>query len=168
MGTNAMGKGNAGTSSAGQGFISTLIARMPYTYKVLQNALEQNPKYEIFDKLQSRPDDRLHHQSIFQRQPDIGGGHVMIDKRYHQFMYADVDVDKVRRVQEYRKMAAYAEMADAIDEIADEAIVKDKDGKTVKWVVEVKPYKESIPPQGRGKTNKTRIYETKTYKTNQD
>ena len=45
--------------------------------------------------------------------------------------------------------------------------VKDKDGKTVKWVVEVKPYKESIPPQGRGKTNKTRIYETKTYKTNQ-
>jgi len=45
--------------------------------------------------------------------------------------------------------------------------VKCKDGNTVKWVVEVKPYKESVPPKPGKKTNKTRIYEAKTYKTNQ-
>ena len=43
MGTNGMGQSNAGTSSAGQSFISTLVARMPYTYKILQNAIEANP-----------------------------------------------------------------------------------------------------------------------------
>lgn len=134
---NAMGQGNyglpgsAGTSSAGQNFMSTLIARMPYTYKVLQNALAQNPKYDVFAKLTSRPDVRVQQQSIFQQQLGGPAGHMMIDKRYHQFMYADVDVDKVRRIQEYRRMAAYSEMADAIDEIADEAIVKDKDDNIV-------------------------------------
>lgn len=138
---NAMGQGNygrpgtAGTSSAGQNFISTLIARMPYTYKVIQNAIEQNPKYELFDRLQTDPARRLSQQSVFQNQPETGAGQIMIDKRYHQFMYADVDVDKVRRVQEYRSMAAYAELADAIEEIADETIVKDENDQIVTLTV---------------------------------
>jgi len=132
---NAMGMGSAGTSSAGPNFISTLIARMPYTYKVLQNALEQNPKYDVFNNLVTRPDQRVAQQSVFQAQPDAGAGQIMIDKRYHEIMYADVDSDKVRRVQEYRRMAAYAELAECIDEIADEAIVRDGDGIIVKCTV---------------------------------
>ncbi len=132
---NAMGMGSAGTISAGPNFISTLIARMPYTYKVLQNALEQNPKYDVFSNLVTRPDQRVAQQSVFQAQPDAGAGQIMIDKRYHEIMYADVDSDKVRRVQEYRRMAAYAELAECIDEIADEAIVKDGDGTIVKCTV---------------------------------
>jgi len=63
---NAMGMGSAGTISAGPNFISTLIARMPYTYKVLQNALEQNPKYDVFSNLVTRPDQRVAQQSVFQ------------------------------------------------------------------------------------------------------
>ena len=121
---NAMGQGNSGTSSAGQSWISTLVARMPYTYKVLQNAMEANPKFDIFSDLVTRKEQRVQRQSIFAQQDEYAGT-IMIDKRYHQIMYADVDTDKVRRIQEYRKMAAYAELADAIDEIADEAIVKD-------------------------------------------
>jgi len=128
--------GRAGTSSAGQNFISTLIARMPYTYKVIQNALEQNPKYDMFADLVTKPQQRMYKQSVFQYQPEEQAGQIMIDKRYHQFMYADVDVDKVRRVQEYRMMAAYAELADAIDEIADEAIVKGDDGKTTNCIIQ--------------------------------
>jgi len=45
--------------------------------------------------------------------------------------------------------------------------VKDKDGNVVKYIVEIKPHKESIPPKPRGKTNKTRRYEMKAYATNQ-
>jgi hypothetical protein len=125
MGINAMGQANAGTSSAGSSWISTIVARMPYTYKVLQNAIDANPKYDIFNTLASRKDQRLQRQSVFAQQDEYAGT-IMIDKRYHQIMYADVDTDKVRRIQEYRKMAAYAELADAIDEIADEAIVKNE------------------------------------------
>jgi hypothetical protein len=131
MATNAMGQANAGTSSAGSSWISTLVARMPYTYKVLQNAVEANPKYDIFNTLITRKEQRLQKQSLFAQQDEFAGT-VMIDKRYHQIMYADVDTDKVRRVQEYRKMAAYAEMADAIDEIADESLVRDNNDEIVK------------------------------------
>lgn len=134
MGTNGMGMGNAGTSSAGQSFISTLVARMPYTYRILQNAVEANPKYDIFSNLITRKDQRVQQQSILQQQ-DAGAGSILIDKRYHQIMYADVDTDKVRRIQDYRKMAAYAELADCIDEIADEAIVKNNEGDIVKLFV---------------------------------
>lgn len=131
MAANGMGMGNSGTSSAGQSFISTLIARLPYTYKVLQNAIEANPKYELFNDLTSRKDQRLRQQSVFQAN-EGGAGMMMIDKRYHQIMYADVDTDKVRRIMEYRKMAGYAELADCIEEIADEALVKDDQGEIVK------------------------------------
>jgi hypothetical protein len=44
--------------------------------------------------------------------------------------------------------------------------VKNKNGGTDKWIVEIKPYKESVPPKPGKKSNKTRIYESKTYKTN--
>ena len=134
MAANATGMGNAGTSSAGQSFISTLIARMPYTFKVLQNAIEANPKYDIFNDLTSRKEQRLRQQSVFQTD-EGGAGMMMIDKRYHQIMYADVDTDKVRRIMEYRKMAGYAELADCIEEIADEALVKDDQGDIVKLFV---------------------------------
>ena len=134
MAVNATGMGNAGTSSAGQSFLSTLIARLPYTFKVLQNAIEANPKYDIFNDLTSRKEQRLRQQSIFQTN-EGGAGMMMIDKRYHQIMYADVDTDKVRRIMEYRKMAGYAELADCIEEIADEALVKDEQGEIVKLLL---------------------------------
>lgn len=138
MAVNAFGMGStpgqAGTSSAGQSWISTLVARMPYTYKVLQNALEANPKYDVFNSLATRKDQRIQQQSLLQQQ-DAAAGMMMVDKRYHQIMYADIDTDKTRRVQEYRKMAAYAELAECIDEIADEAIVRDDQDDIVKLLV---------------------------------
>jgi hypothetical protein len=50
----------------------------------------------------------------------------MINKDYQAFIYANVDKDKARRLTDYRRMAAYAELADCLDEIADECIVKDE------------------------------------------
>ena len=55
----AMGMGNAGTSSAGGSWISTLIARMPYAYRLLTNITEKNPKYEIFQELEGRKAERV-------------------------------------------------------------------------------------------------------------
>jgi hypothetical protein len=41
-------------------------------------------------------------------------------------MYANVDVDKGKRLLDYRVMAAYAEVADALDEICDSVIVENQ------------------------------------------
>jgi hypothetical protein len=54
------------------------------------------------------------------------------NQQYHKYIYAQVDVDKVRRIAEYRRMAAYAEVSDCLDEICDEFINKDENGKVVK------------------------------------
>lgn len=135
MAQNAFGMSGApsqaGTSSAGQSFISTLVARMPYNYRMLQNALDSNPKYDTFNKLITRREERIYKQSITQTQPEQAGN-IVIDKRYTQLMYADIDVDKTRRLQDYRKMASYAELAECVDEIADEAIVRDQNGDIIK------------------------------------
>lgn len=45
--------------------------------------------------------------------------------------------------------------------------VKDKDGKEVMYCVEIKPYKEILPPKnGTKKSEKTKIHEVTTYMTN--
>ena len=47
-------------------------------------------------------------------------------------MYANIQHDKISRLRDYRVMAAFSEVADALDEICDESINKDNNGKIVK------------------------------------
>jgi len=45
--------------------------------------------------------------------------------------------------------------------------IKDKDGKETNMLVEIKPYKETIPPvRTKGKSEKTMLHEATTYMTN--
>jgi hypothetical protein len=48
---------------------------------------------------------------------------------YHEYIYANVDTDKIRRLAEYRRMASFSEVSDCLDEICDEFIVKDENNK---------------------------------------
>jgi hypothetical protein len=57
---------------------------------------------------------------------------ILQNKDYHDFMYANIQPDKGRRLMDYRVMAAYSEVADALDEICDEFINKDEQGEIVK------------------------------------
>jgi hypothetical protein len=46
--------------------------------------------------------------------------------------------------------------------------ILDKNGNINTWLVEIKPYKETIPPKNsKGKSKKTKVYEAKTYAVNQ-
>ena len=112
------------------------MSKLPYTNRIIDDISSLNPKYEDFNDLTKRKDERISQQSIVIRdeQNDIAGGQgsIMINKDYHQYMYANMDVDKIRRLQQYRRMAGYAECSDAIDEICDETIVKDDEGNIVK------------------------------------
>ena len=111
-------------------FASVLLAKVPYSWRIIDQISDLNPKYETFHELTAQKEDRLQQQSIIQHsqpQDSISGLMVNVNKDYHKYMYAGIDMDKIRRLQDYRRMAAFAEVADAIDEICDETIVRGDD-----------------------------------------
>jgi len=50
---------------------------------------------------------------------------------YNELMYATLDVDKYRRLRDYRTMAQFAEVADALDEICDDFLNEDEHGNII-------------------------------------
>jgi hypothetical protein len=123
-------RGSTVTTSAGKSFMSTVLARMPFSVAIIDNISQLNPKYEVFQDLSQDRESRVNQQSVFRTdtENELGMGSVMIDKNYSQFMYANLDLDKVKRIADYRKMAGYNVMADCLDEIADELLVEDEVG----------------------------------------
>lgn len=118
-------------------FVSAVLAKLPYSYNIIDKITQLNPKYEYFDKVAPRRDERLIQQSVLYQQPGLntldmssieqGAAQIFQNMRYHEFMYASLDTNKIRRIQDYRQMAGNAELSDAIDEICDEAIVKNEE-----------------------------------------
>jgi hypothetical protein len=119
----------------GRNFISSILSRLPY----IQDAVDAdvgNPRYELFDRLSKRHEYKVMQQSVItgpaMRQnasEQYGPGSFTSDHAYHKYIYASVDVDKVRRIAEYRRMASYAEISDCLDEICDEFLSKDDEDK---------------------------------------
>jgi hypothetical protein len=100
--------------------------------------VKNNPKFYSFKDQASLRDSMLQDQSVFLSQPNLDNytatgvpGSFAINKDYQAFVYASLDKDKGRRMMDYRRMAAYAELADCLDEICDECIVRDEDGNIV-------------------------------------
>ena len=116
--------------------LSSFISRLPFAYQIIDSMVRGNPKFYTFKDQASLRDQMLEDQSIFMSQPnaDFGTGNpgsFAINKDYQAFVYASIDKDKGRRMMDYRRMAAYAELADCLDEICDECIVKNDDGDIV-------------------------------------
>lgn len=120
-------KGSTVTTSAGKSFINTVIAKLPFSYQVIENITALNPKYEVFQDLATDRDTRVYQQSITKAdlQDEMGLGSLLVDKNFQQFMYANLDLDKVKRLQDYRKMSGYSTLADCLDEICDEIFFQD-------------------------------------------
>ena len=118
------------TSSAGKSFINTVMARLPFSYAMIDNITQLNPKYEVFQDLATDRASRVNQQSIFRANPEdeMGIGSVLVDKNFQRFMYANIDLDKVKRLQDYRRMSTYAELSDCLDEICDELLFEDTEG----------------------------------------
>ena len=112
--------------------LGAFISKLPYAYQIIDSMVRKNPKYEIFRDVTSRRDDIINDESIFVSQPNdpnLNGNTsagIVINKDYQSFVYASVDKDKANRLADYRRMSSYAEMADCMDEISDECIVKDE------------------------------------------
>ncbi len=109
------------------------VSKLPYngTAQVV-DIPSLNPKFETFYKVGSSAKEKVYNQAVSTGQdplsaPNLDG--VMINKAYHDYLYALVDTDKPKRLADYRVMASYAEISHALDEICDEFLVKDQKGK---------------------------------------
>jgi hypothetical protein len=114
--------------------LSSFISRLPFAYQIIDSMVRNNPKFYTFKDQASLRDQMLEDQSVFMSQPNQENfssgtaGSFSVNKDYQSFVYASIDKDKGRRIMDYRRMAAYAELADCLDEICDECIVKDDKG----------------------------------------
>ena len=120
--------------------MSSMLMRLPYALQIAKAMIDNNPKYEQFKNQASLRDTMLTDTSVFLQQgPDNYStgtpGSFGINKDYQAFVYASIDKDKHGRLMDYRRMAAYAELADCLDEICDECIVKDEDGNIVDFTL---------------------------------
>ncbi len=131
----AQSQQNTGKSSTfGRNFMQYVASKLPYNQNfVMDGVQELNPKFKHFYNTGTKREATLAKHSISQQivSWDQGVGAIAIDKNYHQFMYANVDDDKGKRLQDYRIMAAYAEVGDALDEICDDIINVDEDTRKV-------------------------------------
>jgi hypothetical protein len=120
----------------GRGFISSILSKLPYA-DIVQDVDDDNPRYELFNRITKSREAKILKQSVItgpylkdewnDRVPNAFNS----DRGYQQYIYAKLDTDKIRRLSEYRRMAAFAEVSDCLDEICDEFITKDDNGRVI-------------------------------------
>jgi hypothetical protein len=122
-------------STFGRDLVNYISSKLPYQSLTVADKIEQlNPKYDIFYNKGTQRQEALIRQSIASSisVTDDAYASILQNKDYHNFMYANIQPDKGRRLMDYRVMAAFSEVADALDEICDEFVNKDENGEIVK------------------------------------
>jgi hypothetical protein len=114
-----------GSTSFRQELMNYISSKLPYSgFDTTQMVQNLNPKYRYFEDTGMKRAEVLSRHSISQNF-DFNNetvGTVSSDKRYSEVMYANIQKDKLARVKDYRIMAAFSEVANALDEICDEVI----------------------------------------------
>ena len=107
--------------------------RLPYT-SVANGQDALNPKYKHFKNIGTRRSEALTKASVSSSNPynNIPVGDFGKDTSFADIMYASLDENKPGRIRDYRSMASYSEVADALDEICDESINIDEVGQATK------------------------------------
>mgnify|MGYP003122033112 FL=1 len=118
-------------STFGRSLIQYIQNRLPYATddgRGENDAL--NPKYKFFQKAGMRRAEALAKTSVSSSNPynNIPIGDFAKDSSFGDVMYANIQDDKAGRLRDYRIMAAYSEISDALDEICDEMINPDETG----------------------------------------
>lgn len=120
-------------STFGRSLTQYIQNRLPYS-SVTNGEDDLNPKYKYFKKAGVRRAEALTKTSVSSSNPynNIPIGDFGKDTSFADIMYASLDENKPGRLRDYRIMAAYSEVADALDEICDETINIDNDGVVAK------------------------------------
>ena len=129
-----MADGQKGTF--GRGLQKFIQNNLPYRSPaaIIDDVTEENPKFKDFYKAGSLRKELLAQHSILApKAPETSHpiGSFLADRMYNELMYATLDVDKYRRLRDYRTMAQFAEVADALDEICDDFLNEDEHGNII-------------------------------------
>lgn len=129
-----------GSGGFGRQLYKFISNKLPYTsYNILDKFDELNPKFKLFHDQGTSRQEALQRQSISSSTSygDDAVANVMRESQFYQYMYANVQTDKPKRMMDYRIMAAFSEVADALDEICDECVNKNDKGEIVKLTFNV-------------------------------
>ena len=121
-----------GSGGFGRQLYKFISNKLPYTsYNILDKFDELNPKFKLFHDQGTSRQEALQRQSISSSTSygDDQVANVMRESQFYQYMYANVQTDKPKRMMDYRIMAAFSEVADALDEICDECVNKNERAK---------------------------------------
>tara|TARA_R110000824_G_scaffold341839_2_gene528293 strand:+ start:7237 stop:9021 length:1785 start_codon:yes stop_codon:yes gene_type:complete len=128
-------QGDGKASSFGRNLVQYIQNRLPYAQNE-DDAL--NNKYKYFAKNGTQRAEALVKSSVTSSNPynNIPIGDFGKDSSFADVMYASLDTDKGGRLRDYRIMSAYSEVADALDEICDEFINVDENGRVASLTYE--------------------------------
>lgn len=120
-------------STFGRNLIAHIQNRVPYSNLINTDNNISNPKYKIFADTGMRRAEALakHSISISNDYNNMPIGSMGKDTSFGQVMYANIQENKGARLRDYRIMAAYSDVADALDELCDEIINTDENGNEV-------------------------------------
>ena len=127
--TNPTNDGRAATF--GRNLMSYVSNRLPYAS---QEDDSLNDKYKHFAKNGQQRAEALVKSSVTSSNPynNIPIGDFGKDGSFNDVMYASLNANKGGRIQDYRTMAANNEVAEALDEICDDMINEDENGRVIK------------------------------------
>jgi hypothetical protein len=130
-------KNDGRSSTFGRNLMAYIQNKLPYSNIIDPNQNDLNPKYKIFADTGMRRSEALAKNSISisNEYNNMPIGSMGKDTSFGQVMYANVEENKGARLRDYRVIAAYSDVADALDEICDEAINTDDSGSelTIKY-----------------------------------
>lgn len=113
------------TSTFGRDLMKYISSKLPYSgFDISKMTDSLNPKYKYFEDTGLKRTETLSKHSISQNYDYNNAtlGNITSDKHYSEVMYANIQKDKAARIRDYRVMAAFSEVANALDEICDECI----------------------------------------------
>lgn len=123
-------------STFGRELMRFVSSNIPYTgYRTIDRITELNPKFADFYEKGGRQQENLINKSVSSSiQFDEPVADILRNKEFYEYMYANVQPDKGKRLQEYRVMAAFSEVSDALDEICDECVNVNREGDVAKLI----------------------------------
>lgn len=119
-------------------FIST---NMPYsTNDIIDNIEINNPLFKDFYKLETRRNELLNKYSLASNPFPQGVGQ---HEDFYQFMYANIDPDKIKRLREYRTVASNDIISDALDNICDDFINEEVEDEIIECEVKTEDLEQA-------------------------
>ncbi len=116
-------------------FMKSVASRLPYQTPNAEDLIgDLNPKYTEFQDTGIRRTEALANQSVFYNNDynSVAAGQVSKEGQYAELVYANIEENKSGRLRDYRIMASFAEISDALDEICDQVINVDTNGDIIK------------------------------------